>query len=734
MRRGNMKFIVLLFLAVFPWIRGLPSEGYPRISIAPNEIKKSIKELNWRVKADSWMDDKTEKLGLGEDCVKDVDAMLLGFKKTEPWAAYMIDAQGVMEPGYLQGNTRSPGMYDECVRVRMSTNITGQERSIKGKHCMTHFKTRLTHGGVGVCFPSSCNASEVKILVCNYNLTREEIPKNATVWCTEDKDITKDVPAIVTLCIIGVFVILLIVGTVMDVRYEKMSDTQENDKGDINSSRSVDNKNYGTNKNMKEHNLEMKDHNSHSDTDIDNVKDDGENHFHIAKRLKSILGFKVKQGSEPLLMDQTEEETPGAFKRILLSFSLYTNGRNLLSTKQPAGTFTCLHGIRFLSMAWIISGHSYALFFTRGIDTVVTANLLAYKRYMEPMWISTVFNQMPDAVDSFFVMSAFLVSVSFLRTLKRSEGKVAPKTIGIFYLHRYWRLTPAYAAVMMIYTFLIPYVSGGPLRKPDMFQECREHWWTNLLYINNFVGFHCMGWGWYLACDFQFYIISPLILTLLYRCKKIGITLVGIIFAMTITLNLYTMFGVHTSSLDYFIYNYGKPYTRIGPYLQGLVLGYVFSMTEFKFKLSKVLIIAGWIGAVTLTSLVVFLPHFYCDGCWSIASEIIFDSLHSNLFSLSVSWIIFACISGHGSCINSFLSWNFFIPLSKLTYVVYIFHPVMMNCIIYSGRNVHYLSWWNLMYSSGANILFSTIFSSVISLTFEVPMLGVEKVILPARK
>ena len=50
----------------------------------------------------------------------------------------------------------------------------------------------------------------------------------------------------------------------------------------------------------------------------------------------------------------------GLAAKILLCFSLYTNGGKILSTGQPPGAITCLHGIRFLSMTWVILGHSGA--------------------------------------------------------------------------------------------------------------------------------------------------------------------------------------------------------------------------------------------------------------------------------------------------------------------------------------------------------------------------------------
>jgi hypothetical protein len=44
---------------------------------------------------------------------------------------------------------------------------------------------------------------------------------------------------------------------------------------------------------------------------------------------------------------------------VLTSFSLKTNIKNLLSASTSADTMTCLHGLRFLSIFWILLGHTY---------------------------------------------------------------------------------------------------------------------------------------------------------------------------------------------------------------------------------------------------------------------------------------------------------------------------------------------------------------------------------------
>jgi peptidoglycan/LPS O-acetylase OafA/YrhL len=40
---------------------------------------------------------------------------------------------------------------------------------------------------------------------------------------------------------------------------------------------------------------------------------------------------------------------------------MFTNGSKLLATKSSKDTLTCLDGIRFLSICWIVVGHRFML-------------------------------------------------------------------------------------------------------------------------------------------------------------------------------------------------------------------------------------------------------------------------------------------------------------------------------------------------------------------------------------
>ena len=44
---------------------------------------------------------------------------------------------------------------------------------------------------------------------------------------------------------------------------------------------------------------------------------------------------------------------------LMLRLSVYSNAAKLLSTERSEGSLDALHGIRFLSLSWVILGHTY---------------------------------------------------------------------------------------------------------------------------------------------------------------------------------------------------------------------------------------------------------------------------------------------------------------------------------------------------------------------------------------
>lgn len=50
----------------------------------------------------------------------------------------------------------------------------------------------------------------------------------------------------------------------------------------------------------------------------------------------------------------------GCLMKFFLAFSVYSNGKKILSTKKTAGTLGAVNGVRVLSISWVILGHIFA--------------------------------------------------------------------------------------------------------------------------------------------------------------------------------------------------------------------------------------------------------------------------------------------------------------------------------------------------------------------------------------
>jgi peptidoglycan/LPS O-acetylase OafA/YrhL len=80
-------------------------------------------------------------------------------------------------------------------------------------------------------------------------------------------------------------------------------------------------------------------------------------------------------------------------------------------------------------------------------------------------------------VDTFFCMSGILVTYVHIK-------------LSSFYLFRLLRLVPALVASILISVSVVKYVTEGPVWHSVLkkyLTNCKETWWTTLLFVNNFI-------------------------------------------------------------------------------------------------------------------------------------------------------------------------------------------------------------------------------------------------------
>ncbi|PSN55337.1 hypothetical protein C0J52_01839 [Blattella germanica] len=186
---------------------------------------------------------------------------------------------------------------------------------------------------------------------------------------------------------------------------------------------------------------------------------------------------------------------------------------------------------------------------------------------------------------------------------------------------------------------------------------------------------------------------------------------------------------------EVYILIYTRAYARAGPYLIGIALGYLLHRTKNKaIIIPKTCVLIGWLMSATICLTVLLGVSIFYDDLheYNVIESGIYAGLHRPVWALGVAWVIFACVSGYGGPVDTILSWKTFIPLSRLTYCIYLCHYVILLYKIGSTRTNSYLSIFYTMHDFAGNILLSSILAALTSLAFEMPFINIIKI--PYRK
>ena len=642
--------------------------------------------------------------------------LILLFSK--PYAVKMLDAASKVPSGLYEGKRLWMGSFDECYNVQ-SDVIPSTGRLITGKYCMSLINT-TGNPIIGYCVPSTCNNTNADVLI--KILMQQEKLNFGLLGTTCKEDQTLSHGAIASIVVISLIIAVVFFGTLLEfllIAKEQLFPDHSH--------------------------LQMK----HGYT---NIYDTNERTGLLADNHTSTTSFNNDSGS---LASKPSQASSKFITKFMLSFSFITNTKKLLSTHTSSGPLACLNGMRVLSMWWVILGHSFQFAYTSAaMDNPLDA-LNIGKRFTFQAILNGTFS-----VDTFFFLSGLLVTYLCLKNLVEKNGRI---NWGLFYFHRFWRLTPVYGFVLMIWGSLTVYLLNGPggiIYRNDkvsmqIIDICSTTWWANLLYINNFyphlgdLGNQCMSWTWYLANDMQFFIISPLIIILMYRYRKAAVAvciflIAGCIFSRGVSVLYY---GLHipnqgpTKHADEPLAKHGplynKPYTRIAPYIVGMIVGMVLHAHSFRLRLPKLATLLGWCAAIATGMSVVYGQlHYYQDIPKTIDSSlttsVFYISLNRFAWSVALAWVVIACATGKGGPVNVILSWKVWAPLGRLTYCAYLVHPILLQYYLLNLHSSFHYTDTIMVYYYVANVVITYMIAFLVSMVVEAPLLGLEKLILGA--
>jgi len=429
--------------------------------------------------------------------------------------------------------------------------------------------------------------------------------------------------------------------------------------------------------------------------------------------------------------------------RYLLVFSGYTNMSKIfyINTKASQANIACLHGIRVLSMTWVIYGHQ-----NNYVQSVSENPLNMFYMY-DSLLAQTILGATPS-VDSFFFLSGLLVAYS----LMRSKDKMDLFGFFMFYAHRILRLMPPIAAVCFFTATVARFFSTGPLGgvyNTITFEPCNQNWIWDVLFINNFTEKMCLGQTWYTSVDMQIYFLVPIIFFPLMYYGMIGkiwlavMTLVSFIIP-TILSHVYHlalgMFGPPEQGRDNFFYLYCGPWSRMSPYLIGMWTGYIiYKSANKKVTMNNWQVLLGWVLAWVIGLLCVYgawpynditLPNFGPEKIPTQTVSDVYNGFMRGAWGLALMWVVLACHYGYGGPINSFLGHPSWQPLSRLTYGMFLVHITIQNLVSGSQYTLLHFDHLTVIIQTCGTLFLAGIGACILSLLVDSPVMGLEKLLL----
>uniref|UniRef100_A0A182I2D8 Acyltransferase 3 domain-containing protein n=1 Tax=Anopheles arabiensis TaxID=7173 RepID=A0A182I2D8_ANOAR len=346
---------------------------------------------------------------------------------------------------------------------------------------------------------------------------------------------------------------------------------------------------------------------------------------------------------------------------------------------------------------------------------------------------------------TFLGISGALLAIQFCSFTEKRKGKVSFLYIPFAILYRYVRLTPVYAFVILLHATWLLKLQTGPLWRWGAETEqtfCRRNWWTNLLYINNYVHADepCVQQAWYLGAEFQIFIIALIVLVTIVKIPRAKVLILGLVLLAGYVIPALFIYyqkleGTYIITLEaqryifwydkFYLKSYIPTHINFGNYIQGVLTGVIYNELQkrsINLAQSKVFR-AVWfltfaiVFLSMLPSYMFYVNDFPTPSVWMAAYFVV----SKNLYGIGTGIVILGLIYGVNGVFKRVLNYPFFEPLGRLSYGAFLVHPFVMLLMFFSARGpVHYSDLLTLSLVFGATVM-SCLMALVLCLLIELP-------------
>ncbi|XP_068619378.1 nose resistant to fluoxetine protein 6-like [Battus philenor] len=414
---------------------------------------------------------------------------------------------------------------------------------------------------------------------------------------------------------------------------------------------------------------------------------------------------------------------------ILKVISLQYNSKDILKVSDNG--ISVLYGIRFLSICFITLDHQFGVANGGPISNGVQVD----KSVISGAGLLILHNDL--FVDTFFVLSGFL-SATAMSKLEHMPN------LFLLILRRYIRLIVAYAVVIFFVCAVYPYIGSGPLWNRVVAGEttqCRKNWWLNLLMLSNYVDTEniCLVISWYIPCDFHFFVVTMLLYWLYKKLPKLGIACAVVISICAVLapglvnyyynlppIQLFTYdFLFNPRSQEQFHTTYIKSHTRYASYLVGFFSGLYYSYSIHSITTKRFFQRYSWLGAciglVGINAIMLYGATYIWRN-YELVTGSIYAAVERPLFATSVCLLLLSCSLGHVPLLKSFLSWYPWVPLSRLSYGLYLTHFLIISRNVFSTRGSQHVDIFFFFVQTLGVIAWGCVAALFILLIFELPV------------